>query len=54
MEPPNKGHLGNGPSVLSSEIVSISEVWHALVVSSFNDVLQGRNALNFMTVTTDC
>ena len=32
VEPPNKGHFGNGPFVLSSEVVPISEVdWLVIV-----------------------
>ena len=27
VEPPNKGHFGNGPLVLCSEVVPISEVY---------------------------
>ena len=32
VEPPNKGHFGNGSFVLSSEVVLISEVHHILIV----------------------
>jgi len=31
VEPPNKGHFGNGSFVLSSEVVPISEVHHILI-----------------------
>jgi len=31
VEPPNKGHFGNGSFVLSSEVVPISEV-HSLLI----------------------
>ena len=31
VEPPKRGHFGNGPFVLSSEVVPISEVHHILM-----------------------
>ena len=31
VEPPNKGHFGNGSFVLSSEVVPISEVHRILI-----------------------
>ena len=34
VEPPNKGHFGNGFFVLSSEVVPISEVHHILILLS--------------------
>ena len=33
VEPPNKGHFGNGSFVLSSEVVPISEVHHVLIIN---------------------
>ena len=39
VEPPNKGHFGNGPFVLCSEVVLISEVCHILTV---NNLLVGQ------------
>ena len=33
VEPPNKGHFGNRPFVLCSEVVLISEVCHILTVA---------------------
>ena len=34
VEPPNKGHFGNGSFVLSSEVVPISEVHRVLILFS--------------------
>ena len=34
VEPPNKGHFGNGPFVLCSEVVLISDVCHILTVNN--------------------
>ena len=38
VEPPNKGHFGNGHFVLFSEAVPISEACHCLTMESFNNV----------------
>ena len=35
VEPPNKGHFGNGPFVLSSEVVPIAEVHHIFISNMF-------------------
>ena len=42
MEPPKRGHFGNGTFVLSSEVVPISEVHH---IFWFSVVLEVFNAL---------
>ena len=34
IEPLNKGHFGNGPFVLCSEVVLISEVCHILTLNN--------------------
>ena len=46
VEPPNKGHFGNGSFVLSSEVVPISEVHRILIyyifISSIKMFKMGR------------
>ena len=46
VEPPNKGHFGNASFVLYSEVVSISEVHHILVL--FHVILGRNTQLSFM------
>ena len=41
VEPPYKGHFGNGSFVLSSEVVPISEVHHILIVYQHYNVYIG-------------
>ena len=36
VEPPNKGHFGNGCIVLSSEVGPISEVHHNIIMSLYH------------------
>ena len=49
VEPPNKGHFGNGHFVLFSEAVPISEACHCLIIyhilMMFNDTRNDINTL---------
>ena len=42
VKPPNKGHCGNGPFVLSSEVVPISEVRCILILYHSQNIKLGR------------
>ena len=47
VEPPNKGHFGNGHFVLFSEAVPISEACHCLTIKHLSMMLNDtRNDIN--------